>query len=121
MLPSVEDVLSQLSGAKVFSKLDANSGFYQIELTPQSALLTTFITPIGRFCYNRLPFGITSAPEYFQKRMQSVLAGVEGTVNMIDDTLVYGRNQTEHDERLEKVFQKLEEAGITLNAEKCEY
>ena len=121
MLPSVDDVLSQLSGAKVFSKLDANSGFYQIELTPQSALLTTFITPFGRFCYNRLPFGITSAPEYFQKRMQSVLAGVEGTVNMIDDTLVYGRNQTEHDERLEKVLQKLEEAGITLNAEKCEY
>jgi len=121
MLPSVDDVLSQLSGAKVFSKLDANSGFYQIEPTPQSALLTTFITPFGRFCYNRLPFGITSAPEYFEKRMQSVLAGVEGTVNMIDDTLVFGRNQTEHDERLEEVLQKLEEAGITLNAEKCEY
>ena len=102
MLPSVDDVLSQLSGAKVFSKLDANSGFYQIELTPQSAPLTTFITPFGRFCYNRLPFGITSAPEYFQKRMQSVLAGVEGTVNMIDDTLDYERNQTEHDERLKK-------------------
>ena len=65
MLPSVDEVLSQLSGAKVFSKLDATSGFYQIELTPQSALLTTFITPFGRFCYNRLPFGITSAPEYF--------------------------------------------------------
>ena len=121
MLPSVDDVLSQLSGAKVFSKLDANSGFYQIELTPESALLTTFITPFGRFCYNRLPFGITSAPEYFQKRMQSVLAGVEGTVNMIDDTLVFGKDQTEHDERLEEVLRKLEEAGITLNAEKCEY
>jgi len=119
MLPSVNDMLFQLSGAKVFSKLDANSGFYQIKLTPQSALVTTFITPFGRFCYNRLPFGITSAPEYFQKRMQSVLAGVEGTVNVIDDTLVFRRNQTEHDERLEKVFQKLEKAGITLNAEKC--
>ena len=115
MLPSVDDVLSQLSGAKVFSKLDANSGFYQIELTPELALLTTFITPFGRFCYNRLPFGITSAPEHFQKRMQSVLAGVEGTVNMIDDTLVYGKDQTEHDERLVEVLLKLEEAGITLN------
>ena len=116
MLPSVDDVVSQLSGAKVFSKLDANSGFYQIELTPQSALLTTFITPFGRFCYNRLPFGITSAPEYFQKRMQSVLAGVEGTVNMIDDTLVYGRNQTEHDERLEKVLQKKQESPLMLKS-----
>ena len=85
------------------------------------ALLTTFITPFGRFCYSRLPFGITSAPEHFQKRMQSVLAGVEGTVNMIDDTLVYGKDQTEHDECLGEVLRKLEEAGITLNAEKCEY
>ena len=60
MLPSVDDVLSQLRGAKVFSKLDANSCFYHIELTPEWALLTTFINPFGRFCYNRLPFGITT-------------------------------------------------------------
>ena len=51
MLPSVDDLLSQLSGTKVFSKSDANSGFYQIDLTPESALLKTFITPFGRFCY----------------------------------------------------------------------
>ncbi|PFX24330.1 uncharacterized protein LOC111331807 [Stylophora pistillata] len=123
ILPSVDDVLAQLSETKVFSKLDPNSGFYQVELTPESALLTAFITPFGRFCYNRLSFGITLAPEYFQKRMQSVFAGVEGTltVNMIDDILVYGKDQTEHDERLEKVLRKLEEAGITLNGGKCEY
>ena len=114
-------MISQLSGAKIFLKLDANPGFYQIELTPESALLTTFITPFGWFCYNRLPFGITSAPEYFHKRMQSVLAGVEATVNMIDDTLVYGKDQTEHDEGLGEVLCTLEEAGITLNAEKREY
>ena len=52
--------------------------------------------------------------------MQSVLAGVEGTVNMFDDTLVHGKDQAEHDECLE-VLRKLEEAGIILNAEKCEY
>ena len=98
ILPSVDNVLVQLSGAKIFSKLDANSGLYQIQLAEESTLLTTFITPFGRFCYKRLPFGITSAPEHFQKRMQSILAGVEGTVNMIDDTLVYGRDQKEHDE-----------------------
>ena len=68
MLPSVEQTLAQLGGATVFSKLDANSGFWQIELTKESSLLTTFITPFGRYCFNRLPFGITSAPEYFQKR-----------------------------------------------------
>ena len=70
VLPSVEHTLAQLQGAGVFSKLDANSGFWQIPLSNESALLTTFITPFGRFCYNRLPFGITSAPELFQKECQ---------------------------------------------------
>ena len=65
MLPSVEPTLAQLHGAKLFSKLDANSGFWQVKLAHESALLTTFITPYGRYAFNRLPFGITSAPEYF--------------------------------------------------------
>ena len=84
LLPSVEQILAQLEGAKVFSKLDANSGFWQIELAPESAKLTTFISPFGRFCFNRLPFGITSAPDHFQKRMSSILAGLDGVVCLID-------------------------------------
>ena len=65
-LPAVEQVLAQLSGATVFSILDANSGFWQIPLSAESASLTTFISQFGRFCFRRLPFGITSAPEHFQ-------------------------------------------------------
>ena len=53
----------------MFSKIDANSGFWQIPLDKKSALLTTFITPFGRYHFNRLSFGITSAPEHFQRRM----------------------------------------------------
>ena len=64
-LPKVDDILAQLTGAKLFSKLDANSGFWQIPLAPSSRLLTTFITPMGRYCFNKLPFGISSAPEHF--------------------------------------------------------
>ena len=59
-LPSVDHTLDRLSEAKFFSKLDANSGFWQIGLSAESARLTTFITPFGRFCFNRLPFGISS-------------------------------------------------------------
>jgi len=73
ILPSIEQILAQLKGAKIFSKLDANSDFWQIKLSAQSALLTTFITPMGRFGFNRLPFGITSAPDYYQKRMSHIL------------------------------------------------
>ena len=72
-------------------------GFWQIKLSKESALLTTFITPFGRFCFNRLPFGITSAPEYFQRCMSSILSGLEGVVCMVDDILVSGSTQEQHD------------------------
>eukprot|EP00731_Ephydatia_muelleri_P034154 Em0049g1a len=118
-LPVVEQVLAQLTGAKVFSRLDANSGFWQIPLSPESALLTTFITPFGRFCFHRLPFGITSAPEHFQKRMLSILSGVEGVLCMMDDILVHGKTQEEHDSRLHEVLRRIQRSGLTLNKEKC--
>lgn len=86
-LPKVDETLAQLSGAKVFSKLDANSGFWQIPLAESSRELTTFLTPFGRYCFNKLPFGISSAPEHFQKRMSRILAGLEGTLCLMDDVL----------------------------------
>ena len=121
VLPSVETTLAQLGGARYFSKLDANSGFWQIEMTPESFKLTTFITPFGRFKFNRLPFGITSAPEHFQRRMSQILAGMEGAVCLIDDILVYGSTKAEHDHRLLAVLKKIEEAGLTLNKDKCRF
>ena len=62
-LPTVDETLAQLSGARVFSKLDANSGFWQIPLTTSSKLLTTFLTHNGRYCFNKMPFGISTLPE----------------------------------------------------------
>ena len=120
-LAAVEQVLAQLSGAKVFSKLNANSGFWQIPLAPESALLTTFITPFGRYCFHRLPFGITSTPEHFQRRVSEVLTGIEGVVGMTDDVLVFGKNQEEHDKRLTEALKRIEQAGLTLNKEKCQF
>ena len=92
-ITSVDHTLAELGGAKIFLKLDTNSGFGQVHLQEDSALLTTFITPFGRFCFNRLPFGITSAPEYLQKRMNEVLLGLDGVICMMDDILVCGRDQ----------------------------
>ena len=102
-LPRVEETLAQLTGAQVFSKLDANSGFWQIPLATKSHLLTTFITPFGRYCFNVLPFGITSAPELFQHRMSLLLQRLPGVVCMMDDVLIFGKDQGEHDARLETV------------------
>lgn len=120
-LPSIEQTLGQLAGARFFSKLDANSWFWQIPLSQCSAELTTFITPFGRYCFNRLPFGITSAPEYFQRKMQEILEGLEGIQCVMDDILITGTSQEIHDRRLQAVLQRLESRGITLNPKKCEF
>ena len=120
-LPAVDQTLAQLAGARIFSKLDANSGFWQIPLAAASALLTTFITPFGRYCFHRLPFGISSAPEHFQCRMSETMSGLGGVVCMMDDILIHGKTQGEHDERLQKVLQRLQEARVTLNLEKCQF
>ena len=96
-LPKVDETLAQLAGAKVFTKLDGNSGFWQIPLAESSRLLTSFITPIGCYHFNKLPFGISSAPEHFQERMSAIFSGLDGVVCQMDDVLVFGRDQTEHD------------------------
>lgn len=120
-LPSVDTTLAKLSGATVFSKLDANSGFWQTPLAEESRHLTTFITPWGRFRFNVLPYGISSGSEKFQKNMNLILEGMDRVECSIDDVLVHGRNQREHDERLDAVLQRIDKAGMTLNLDKCEF
>ena len=92
-----------------------------MKLNSKLALLTTFITPFGRYCFNRLPFGITSGPEYFQSRMSEILEGLEGVVNQTDDTVVHGVTKAEHNQRLAAVLRRLEEEGVTLYLEKCKF
>ena len=87
----VDDTLAQLTGATCFNKLDANSGFWQIPLAEQSCLLTTFITHFGKYCFHKLPFGISSAPEVFQMRMNHILDGLPGVQCRIDDILIFGK------------------------------
>jgi len=114
-LPRVEETLAQLTRPQVFSKLDANSGFWQIPLARNYCLLKTFIT------FNVLPFGITTAPELFQRRMSSVLQGLPGVVCMMDDVLIFGKDQSEHDAHLETVLKCLVSTSVTLSPNKCKF
>lgn len=118
-LPTVDDILGQLKGATIFSKLDANSGFWQIPLAPESRPLTTFITPFGRFQFNKLPFGIRSAPEVYQKRMSQILEGLDGVLCLIDDVLVFAATEKQHSARLQAALRRIQTAGVTLNLDKC--
>lgn len=118
-VPTTDATFANLARARYFSKLDANSGFWQIKLSESSKHLTTFITPWRRHCFNVLPFGISSGSEKFQKCMSQILEGLDGVECNIDDVLVHGATQEEHDQRLEAVLRRLSNANVTLNAEKC--
>uniref|UniRef100_A0A8C6L0J9 Gypsy retrotransposon integrase-like protein 1 n=1 Tax=Nothobranchius furzeri TaxID=105023 RepID=A0A8C6L0J9_NOTFU len=119
VLPTIDDILPRLAESRVFSLLDAASGFWQIPLERGTAKLTTFITPVGRFFFKRLPFGISSVPEIFQREMSVLFRGQEGVEVYMDDILVHGRDDKEHEERLQNALRILKSAGLKLNNEKC--
>lgn len=121
VLPTMEEIMPHLVGSKVFTTLDAASGFYQIPLHEDSMRLTMFITPVGRFTFRRLPFGITSAPEIFQRKMADMLAGLEGTEVYMDDILVHGPTQKIRDQCLKEALRVIEAAGLKLNKIKCKF
>ena len=102
-LPSVDFTSDKLAEAKFVSKTDCNSAFWQRKLSENSRLLTTFITPFGRFCFNCLPYRNSTGTEQFQKIMTDLLGNIDGVEVQIDDVLVHGRDQAQHDNRLNQV------------------
>ena len=116
----VDESLAKLADSKIFSKLDACSGFWQIPLAEESKHYTTFITPFGRYCFNRLPFGISSASDIFQRTISKILSDMDGVIAHMDDILVHAKDQASHDQRLREAMKWLQEAGLMLN-EKCEF
>ena len=115
ILPTVEDISQRPTGATVFSTLDCSSSFWQLPLDQASARLTTFITPVGRYYFNRMPYGLSSATEIFQKKLYELLRNIKGAIVDIDDILIFGKDKAEHDEDLTKVVRLLQEAGLKLN------
>ncbi|KAF6034356.1 hypothetical protein EB796_007337 [Bugula neritina] len=117
----VESSLAKLGNGNFFTVLDANSGFYQIPLSPKAKMLTTFLSPFGRFAFNRLPFGLSSSPELYCKIVSQVLEGLDGVVCHMDDVCIWGKSQEEHDSRVRAVLRRMVDAGMTLNVEKCKF
>ena len=120
-IPTVDEVIENLNGSAVFSKLDLRLGFHQIELDEESRDITTFATHEGLFRYKRLSFGVNSAPEKYQQIIRQVVSDIDGVQNIADDLIVHGKGIEEHDQSLHKVLQRLEEKNLTLNPMKCEF
>lgn len=123
-LPVIDDLLPLLTNAKVFSVVDAKNGFWHVQLDDESSFLTTFGTPWGRFRWTRMPFGISPAPEEFQRRLEYALEGLDGIKPIFDDILVFGVGETEaealsdHDAKLTALLERCRATGIKLNKEK---
>ncbi|XP_062513350.1 uncharacterized protein K02A2.6-like [Corticium candelabrum] len=102
-----DDLFATLAGGAIFSRLDMKHAYQQLQVELDSQEYLTVNTSKGLFTYTRMPFGISTAPSIWQREMDRILAGVAGTVCYMDDILVVGENESQHDERLMAVLQKL--------------
>ena len=119
-LPTAETISAKMSGATVFSKIDASNGYWQIAVDSESSDLLTFNTPFRRYKFLRLPFGLESAFEVLLKAIAEVLEGLEGIQNMQDDIVVFVTSAFQHKERFEeKVMVRICSSGLKINKEKC--
>ncbi len=121
--PSVTECLDNLGGCKYFSTLDLDSGYHQIPLNPDSTKYTAFTTPIGKFEYKYLPFGLKNAPSHFQTMMYVVLQKLVGkkVVVYMDDIIVYSSSLSAHYEDLKEVLKLLASYKLYINYQKCKF
>ena len=117
-MPTLEDALSKTTNATYFSKLDARSGYWQLKLSKESSLLTTFNTPFGRYRFHRLPFGLISSQDEFQRKMGEVFEGIPGVTALVDDILITGSTLEEHDRNLNAALQRATEMNLKFNPAK---
>ncbi|XP_049272538.1 uncharacterized protein K02A2.6-like [Rhipicephalus sanguineus] len=118
-LPRVDDIFARLNGGEVFSTLDLTQAYNQLPLDNESKKLTVINTHKGLFCFNRLPFGISSAPAIFQRHMDSLFKDLPGVQAYLDDIIVAEkRNDTS---LLKQVLQRLRDYGLRLNIKKCKF
>lgn len=120
-IPSPEEILGDLAGLKYFTIADLKDSFYQVKLDPESSKLCTFATPLGRYKFLRLPFGINTSAEIFQRKNSEIFGDILGNKIYIDDLIIAGSTEEEHDRILKKVLNRAKECGITFNKNKFQY
>ena len=120
-LPTADDVFTKLNGGTTFTQIDFADAYLQIEVDDEAKEILTINTHRGLFRYNRLPFGIKSAPGIFQQVIDSMICGLQGCAAYLDDVIVTGRTIEEHVANLEALFERISDYGFRVRIEKCNF
>ena len=118
-MPTFEEAVQKHVGAKYFSKLDARTGYWNLCLDDESSELTTFSTPYGRYKFRRMPFGLKSAQDEFQRHMEEAFSNLKRFSVISDDMIISGVSEEDHDRNLQKTLLRAREKGVKLNKDKC--
>ena len=120
-LPRPDDIFASLSGGSKFTVLDLLQAYNQLQLDDRSKKLVTINTHHGLYSYNRLPFGVASAPAVFQRTMEQILQGIDGVACYIDNFVITGKTDQEHLDRLEEVLKRLSKHGVRAKKAKSRF
>ena len=120
-MPKVEDIFSQLSGAKYFSTLDLRAGYHHIGLTTDLIPKTAFTSAFGKYEYVKVSFGLAQAPAYFQELMTGVLKDLPFAMAYLDNIIIYSSTPEEHLQHIKTVFEKLCHAKLSMKLSKCHF
>jgi len=115
----IDDILDRLQAAKIFSKIDLKSGYWQIKLDPESIPKTAFSTRDGHYEFLVLPFGLKNASAEFNRTMQQILGDLNFVQIYIDDITIHSKSIEDHIEHIKTVLKRIKEAGLELNGQKC--
>ena len=118
-IPKQEDIKAKLSGAKVFSKMDLKSAFWQIELSDESRYLTVFHANDKLYRYKRLTMGLSSSQAELNVALRPVFAHIENAHVIHDDLIVATNTDEEHDTAIQQCMEATSKAGLTFNPPKC--
>ncbi|XP_071487082.1 uncharacterized protein [Diadema antillarum] len=118
-IPDQDELFTKVAHAKFFTKIDLSKGYWQVPMAAESKPLTAFLTPDGLFQFTMMPFGLVNAPASFSRLMRRLLDRLGGTVNYIDDILIYSTTWEEHLRTLTELFRRLRAAKLTARPSKC--
>ena len=120
-IPRMDECIDSLGDAGIFSTLDANSGYWQVEIHPEDKDKSAFSSHFGLFRFTRMPFGLRNAPATFQRVMDVILSSVRWQFALVylDDVIIFSRSVEEHFAHVRTVLSLLQKAGVTLRIDKC--